>query len=100
MAKTGGISYPHNGKGATGRGIEDEGQKRSDRGSGAHTHDQRREAWKTAESCGVMESGSSNTDRPNVTVRVFGLLLGKAHSFVMVRPSGHLYKHVFCNVKG
>ena len=27
--------------------------------SGACTHDQRREAWKTAESCGVTESGSS-----------------------------------------
>ena len=42
-----------------GWGIEDEGQKGSDRGSDAHTHDQRREAWKTAERCGVMESGSS-----------------------------------------
>ena len=58
-AKTGGLNYPHKGKGATGRGIEDKGQKGSDRGSGAHTHDQRREAWKTTESCGVMESGSS-----------------------------------------
>ena len=49
---TGGLSYPHKGKGATGRGIEDEGKKRSDRGSGAHTHDQCWEAWKTAGSCG------------------------------------------------
>ena len=77
-------------KGATGRGIEDEGQKGSDRGSGACTHDQRREAWKTAESCGVTESGSLSTDRLIVTVRVFGLLLGEAHSVVMVRPSGRL----------
>ena len=52
--KTGGLSYPHKGKGATAQGIEDEGQK----GSGAHTHDQRRKAWKTAERCGVMVSGS------------------------------------------
>ena len=83
-----------------GRGIEDKGQKGSDRGSGAHTHDQRREAWKTAESCGVTESSNISTYRLTFTVRVFGLLLGKAHSFVMERPSGRLYKHVFCNVKG
>ena len=30
--KIGGISYPHKGKGAMGRGIEDEGQKGSNRG--------------------------------------------------------------------
>ena len=36
-----------------GQGIEDKGQKGSDRGSGAHTHDQRQEAWKTAESCSM-----------------------------------------------
>ena len=73
-----------------GRGIEDEGQKWSDQGSGAHTHDQRREAWKTAERCGVTKSGSSSTDRSTITVRVFGLLLGHAHSVVMARPSGRL----------
>ena len=39
-----------------GRGIEDEGQK----WEAVHsTHGQRREAWKTVESCGVMESGYS-----------------------------------------
>ena len=64
------------------------------------THDQRWEAWKTAESCGVTESGNSSTDRLTVTLRVFGLLLGQAHSVVMERPSGRLYKHVFCIVKG
>ena len=69
-------------KGATIQGIEDEVQKGSDQGRGTGTHDQRREAWKTAESCGVTESGSSSIDRPTVTVRVFGLLLGKAHSVV------------------
>ena len=74
--KTGGISYPHKGKGATGRGIEDKGEKGSDRGSDAHTHDQRREAWKTVESCGVIERGSSSTDRPTLTVRVFGVTIG------------------------
>ena len=37
-----------------GRGIEDEGQKQEVVHS---THDQFREAWKTAESYGVMESG-------------------------------------------
>ena len=60
------------------------------RGSDAHTHDQRREAWKTVESCGVTESGSSSTNRLTFTVRVFRLLLGKAHSFVKVRPLGRL----------
>ena len=59
-----------------GRGIEDKGKKGSDRGSGTHTHDQRWEAWKTAESCGVTESGSSSTDRPTFTVRVFGVIVG------------------------
>ena len=56
--------------------LMQQGQNRGVTRSGAHTHDQRREAWKTAESCGVTESGSSSTDRPTVTVRVFGLLLG------------------------
>ena len=37
-----------------GRGIEDEGQKKEAVHS---THGQRREAWKTVESCGVTESG-------------------------------------------
>ena len=37
-----------------GSSIEDEGQKREAVHS---THDQCWEAWKTAESCGVMESG-------------------------------------------
>ena len=55
-----------------GRGIEDEGQKRSD----PHTHDQRREAWKTVESCGVTESGSSSIDGPTFIVRVFGVTVG------------------------
>ena len=60
------------------------------KGSGTGTHGQRREAWNTAGSCGVTESDSSSTDRPTVTIRVFGLLLGEAHSVVMVRPSGRL----------
>ena len=76
MTKTGGLNYPHKGKEATGRGIEDKGQKGNDRGSGAHTHDQRREAWKTAESCGVTESSSSSTDRPTFAVRAFGVTVG------------------------
>ena len=42
-----------NGEGAIGKGIKDKGQKGSDRGSGTHTHDQHREAWKTAKSCSV-----------------------------------------------
>ena len=33
----------------------------------------------------MTESGSSSTDRPTFTVRVFGLLLGKAHSVVTGR---------------
>ena len=59
-----------------GQVIEDKLQKGRDQGSGAYTRDQHREAWKTAESCGVTESGSSSTNRPTITVRVFGLLLG------------------------
>ena len=39
-----------------GQGIEDEGQKQ---GSGAGTHGQCREAWKTTESSGVTESSYS-----------------------------------------
>ena len=59
------------------RSNEVEVLKMTDRkGSGASTHGQRREAWKTAGSFGVKESGSSSTDRLTVTVRVFGLLLG------------------------
>ena len=53
-----------------GRGIEDEGQKGRDRGSGIDTHDKCWEAWKTERSCGVTESGSSSTDKLTVTVRV------------------------------
>ena len=60
------------------------------KGSGVGTHGQRWEAWKTTGSCGVTESSSSSTDKITVTVRVFGLLLGQAHSVVMARPSGHL----------
>ena len=37
---------------------------------------------------------------PTVTKLGFGLLLGQAHSVVMARPSGCLYKNVFCIVKG
>ena len=40
-----------------GRGIEDEGQEQEAVHS---THDQCREAWKTAESCSVTESGYLN----------------------------------------
>ena len=36
-----------------GQGIEDKGHKGSNRGSGAHTHNQRREAWNIAESYSV-----------------------------------------------
>ena len=60
------------------------------KGSGASTHSQRREAWKTTGSCGVTESSSSSIDMSTVTVRVFGLLLGEAHSVVMARPLGRL----------
>ena len=47
------------------------------KGSGANTHGQRQEAWKTAGSCGVMKSSSSSTDRPTVTVRVFWVTVGR-----------------------
>ena len=40
--KTRGLIYPHKGKEATAQGIEDEGQKGSNRGSNAHTRDQRK----------------------------------------------------------
>ena len=52
--KTGGLSYPHKGK----MSNEAEVLKTKDRkGTAPSTHGQRREAWKTAESCGVTESG-------------------------------------------
>ena len=60
------------------------------KGSGASTHGKCQEAWKTTGSYGVTESGSSSMDKPTVTVRVFGLLLGQAHSVVMARPSSLL----------
>ena len=78
-----------------GRGIEEKGQKGSDRGSGAHTYDQRQEAWKTAESCGVTQSGISSTDRPTVIVRVFGLMLGKDHSVVTGRDLQAAYIRMY-----
>ena len=71
-----------------GSSIEDEGQK----SEAVHsTHDQCREAWKTTESYGVTGSGylKDREDRLSL-VRVFGLLLGQAHSVVMARPSGCL----------
>ena len=71
--KIGGLSYPHKGK----RGNEAKVLKTKDRkGSGASTHDQCQEVWNIAKRCGVTESSSSSTDRPTVTFRVFGLLLG------------------------
>ena len=85
--KIGGLSYPHKGKGATRPRY---GRRRIEKEAAPSTHDQHREAWKTTESCGVMESGSSSTDRSIVTDRVFGLLLGQAHSVVKVRPWGCL----------
>ena len=39
----------------------------------------------------MTESGSSSTDRTTVTVRVFGLLLGKAHSVVTGRDLQDAY---------
>ena len=54
------------------------------RGSGAHTHDQCQEAWKTAESCGVMESGSSSIDGPTFTVRVFGVTVGTGPQYFVL----------------
>ena len=53
--KTGGLSYPHKGK----RSNEAKVLKMKDRKEAMpSTHDQRREAWNTAESCGVTKSGS------------------------------------------
>ena len=60
-------------EGAMGRGIKDKVQKGSDRGSGAHTRDQCRKSWKTAGSYGVIgKAAVQSTERPTVTVRVFG----------------------------
>ena len=53
------------------------------------THDQRWEAWKTTEIYGVTGSGYVQIRRLSL-VRVLGLLLGQAHSVVMVRPLGRL----------
>ena len=75
--KTGGLSYPHKGKGAMGRGIEDEGQKQSDQGNSAHTHDQRREAWKTAESYSMTSKRQFKVQMRLLSqLGFFGLLLG------------------------
>ena len=63
------------------------------------THDQHQRAWNTAESCGVTERGYVQRRRLSL-MRVSGLLLGQAHSVVMARPSGRLYKLVFFIVKG
>ena len=58
-----------NGEGATSRGIKDKGQK----GSDAHTHDQRQKLWKIARSYGVTgKAAVQSTERPTVTVRVLG----------------------------
>ena len=54
------------------------------------THGQRREAWKTAESSGVTESGYPKYRYVDCHYLGFGLLLGQAHSVVMARPSGRL----------
>ena len=53
-AKTGGLSYPHKGKGDEAEVLKTKDRRREAVHS---THGQRREAWKTAESSGVTESG-------------------------------------------
>ena len=84
-----------------GRGIEDKGQKGSNRGSGAHTHDQRREVWKTTESCSVTSKRQSTVQIRRLSQLGFWVTVGIGPQFcIKVRPSGHLFKHVFCIVKG
>ena len=55
------------------------------------THDQCREAWKTAEKlwCDGKRLLQVQLGRLSL-VRVWGLVLGQAHSVVMARPSGRL----------
>ena len=77
VAKARGLSYPHKGKGAKGRGIEDKGQKGSDRGSSAHTHDQHQEEWKTAESRSMTSKWQFKVQMHRLSqLGFFGLLLG------------------------
>ena len=71
-----------NGKGATSRGIEDKGQKGRNWGIGAHTHVQRRNRGRLQKAVVWRKAVVQSTHRPTITVRVFGLLLGEAHSVV------------------
>ena len=90
-----------NGEGETGRDIKDKGQKGSDRGSGAHAHDQLRTLWKTAESCSVTSKRQFKVQIGRLSQLGFWVTVGIGPQFcIMVRPSSHLFKHVFCIVKG
>ena len=70
-----------------GSSIKDKGQK----SEAVHsTHDHCREAWKTAESCGVMGSSYLKDKEDRLSLIRVGLLLGQAHSVVKARPLGCL----------
>ena len=100
-AKIGGPSYPHKGKEAMGWGIEDKGQKGSDRGSGAHTHDQRQKSQKIAESCSVTSKQQFKVQIGWLSQLGFWVTLTIGPKFcITVRPSGHPFKHVFYIMKG
>ena len=84
-----------------GRGIKDKGQKGSNRGSGAHTHDQCREARKTAESCSVTSKRKFKVQIGQLSQLGFwDIIRIGPQCCITVRPSGHLFKHVFCIMKG
>ena len=83
-----------------GRGIKDKGQKGSDRGSGTHTHDQSQKSWKTAESYSVTSKRQFKLQIGQLSQLGFWVTIGIGPQFcIMVRPSGHLFKHVFCIMK-
>ena len=84
-----------------GQGIKDKGQKGSDRGSGAHTRNQRRKLQKTEGSCGVISKRRFKVQIGQLSQLGFWVTVGIGPQFCnMVRPSGHLYKCVFCQGMG
>ena len=96
-----GLATLMNGEGATGRGIKDKGQKGSDRRSGAHTENQRRRSRKTAESCSVTSKRQFKVHKGRLSQLGFWVTVGIVPQFcITVIPSSHLFKHLFCIVKG
>ena len=67
-----------------------------------HTHDQRWKLWKTTESYSVTSKRQFKVQIGRLSqLGFFWVTVGIGPQFcIMVRPSGHLFKHVFCIMKG